>query len=228
MREQRPGIVCALQTEASLLGAGRLRPGEVVQVGSNAICVLAGVGGGNAGAGAMKLIDCGATCLVSWGFAGSLCASVEPGDLVLPKAVRDACGAIRFDVDEALWQAARALFDPGTVPYEGDLISVSEIVRSVGAKRNLYAALRSEVVDMESGAIMRTAGECGLPGVVIRAVVDAHDVAIPDYIGTDAGPGAVVRGLLGRPSSIRDVVRLAVGYHRASAALTDMARRLTG
>lgn len=221
------GIVCALPSEAALFGV-RERNRDVIRVDSRLLCVIAGAGICNAANAATRLMDKGARTLISWGFAGSLSADLRPGHLVLPRTVREFHhqNGRAWDVDPLLWQRLCELAKPELTVFTGELLCARDIVRSVASKQALYDVCGHAAVDMESAGVMRAARDAAIPAMVVRAIVDAASVSIPDYIDAEVPTGVILRAALGRPSTIPSMMSLAAGYRKATASLKRMARKL--
>jgi len=162
------------------------------------------------------LIGEGVEGLVSFGLAGALDLRFDPGDLVLAESVIDPARR-RFAVDAA-W---RTRFDQAT---NDDFVCVGGLVagtdRVLGTAEEKAALARETgaiAVDMESHWVAWAADNAGLPFLVVRAIVDRADQAVPDVasagIDADGRPRiwSVVGGLIRRPSAIGDVFRLARG-----------------
>jgi len=200
----RVGIVVGLAAEARI--ARRL--GWHVAIG----------GGTAAGAerAARSLLDSGATALVSVGLAGGLDPSLRPGDLVIPQWVL--CRGTRYRADAAL-----SLRLGGTTPHL--LLGGDAIVASAADKQRLWRETGAAAVDLESGAVARTAAEGGVPFAVLRAVCDPAERALPRAasIGLDS-QGAIafwrtLASLIAKPRQLPVMLRLATDAVVARRAL---------
>jgi adenosylhomocysteine nucleosidase len=154
----RIGVVVGLATEARM--ARRL--GWPV-----------GIGGGTptgAEAAAQRLVNDGASALVSFGLAGGLDPALTPGALIVPSAViaRDE----RHATDAAL---SRML--GGTTPHH--MLGADAIVASVEEKRRLWQRTDAAAVDLESGAVACIAALHNIPFAVLRAICDPAESALP-------------------------------------------------
>lgn len=221
------GIICALPDEAAAFRASAGQ-GQVVRVEAGLLCVISGAGACRAAAAAAKLVEEGARALLSWGFAGALSAALKPGRLVLPQTIRAIHGDHDeiWQVDPVLWRQLHDLASPALSPFTGELLCAEDIVRTAAKKKALFEARGYPAVDMESAGIMRAARDAGIPAMTIRAIVDANKMTIPDYIDADTGLLGILKGVVGRPSSIPSVIALAAGYRRANATLKQMALKL--
>ena len=169
--------------------------------GLPAVVVQCGVGKVNAAMCAQILCSCyGVTHLVNTGIAGSLCAELDIGDLVVSK---DAmyhdfdCNAfgyptgkvpgmdvIAFPADETMIGyalAAAEAVNPGHSKV-GRVASGDQFVASKELKNKIIATTEGICTEMEGAAIAQTAYRNGIPFVILRAISDkADDSAEMDY-----------------------------------------------
>jgi adenosylhomocysteine nucleosidase len=176
-----------------------------------------------------QLIDDGATALVSFGICGGLDPALQPGCLLLPEAVRDEAGK-RWAVERA-WHArmAAALAARGIGARQGDLLGADAIVASPERKAVLRRESGAIAVDLESHHVARAAVESGLPFLVLRAVADPAERALPaaalielDADGRPALP-AVLLSLARHPAQLPALLRVAIDTRRALRALGRVA-----
>ena len=169
--------------------------------GLDVVVVQCGVGKVNAAMCAQILCSSyGVTHLVNTGIAGSLCAELDIGDLVVS---RDAmyhdfdCNAfgypsgkvpgmdvIAFPADETLieqaFRAAEAV-NPGHTRI-GRVASGDQFVASKDLKNRIISITQGLCTEMEGAAIAQTAYRNGVPFVILRAISDkADDSADMDY-----------------------------------------------
>ena len=165
------------------------------------VVVQCGVGKVNAAMCAQILCDVfGVTHLVNTGIAGSLCADLDIGDLVVS---RDAmyhdfdCNAfgypmgkvpgmdvIAFPADETMmahaFRAAEAV-NPGHT-RTGRIASGDQFVADKALKNRIIERTGGLCTEMEGAAIAHTAYRNGVPFVILRAISDkADDSAEMDY-----------------------------------------------
>lgn len=218
----RLAIVTGLRDEAACLAA--VPPGVVVAV--------AGPGPANAETAVRHLVEMGAPALVSFGVAGALAPVARPGRLLLPREVVLADGG-RYPVDERLRAGLAerlAPLDPMGEPLAGS----DAPVLTVAGKLALRQATGAVAVDMESHALARLAAQRGIPFVVLRAVADAAESAVPALALAGMAPDGrtrawpVLRGLARHPGQLPALLRLAVEMRRALAALRRAAPGLAG
>jgi adenosylhomocysteine nucleosidase len=204
------GIVVGLAAEAHL--ARRL--GEVA---------IGGGGPAGAAAAAERLVERGATALLSFGLAGGLDPNLHPGDVIVPVAVLDA--GRRYFTDEDLCRALGGT----TVSL---LLAGDAVVADAREKRLLSARTGASAIDLESGAVARVAERHRLPFAVLRAVCDPAQRSLPPAaLAALNGRGAIrPLGVLGsivtRPWQIPALLRLALDAALARRALVRSARTL--
>ena len=169
--------------------------------GLPAVVVQCGVGKVNAAMCAQILCDCfGVTHLVNTGIAGSLCADLDIGDLVVsrdamyhdfdcvhfgyPYGQVPGMDTVTFAADETMiayaLKAAEAV-NPGHVKT-GRIASGDQFVAVKELKEKIIANTRGLCTEMEGAAIAQTAYRNGIPFVILRAISDkADDSAEMDY-----------------------------------------------
>ena len=163
--------------------------------------VQCGVGKVNAAMCTQILCDCfGVTHLVNTGIAGSLCADLDIGDLVVsqdamyhdvdavafgyPMGKVPGMDVTAFPADDTLigyaFAAAEAV-NPGHTKI-GRVASGDQFVASKGMKDRIVDLTRGLCTEMEGAAIAQTAYRNGIPFVILRAISDkADDSAEMDY-----------------------------------------------
>ena len=172
------------------------------QLGSmRVVLVQCGVGKVNAAMCTQILVDCfEVTHVVNTGIAGSLCADLDIGDLVVSRDV------IHHDFDLRFWNrpigqvpgmdvtafpadekmlrlafAAAEKVNPGHTRI-GRVASGDQFICSFEQKEKIIADTAAVCAEMEGAAIAHTAYRNGVPFVVIRAISDkADDSAQMDY-----------------------------------------------
>jgi adenosylhomocysteine nucleosidase len=179
----------------------------------------ASAGGGTtegAARAAVRLVNEGATALLSFGLAGGLAPSLQPGDLVVARTVLTDSG--RFEADAAM---TRWL---GGATVE-TLFASEAIAATVLEKRALYDRTGAAAIDMESGAVAAVARTRNLPFAVLRAVCDPATADLPPaaLAALDAvGSIAILRvlaSLARRPAQLPALLRLSAQAAAARAAL---------
>ena len=205
------GIIGAMQVEVEILLSAMENKTEKTIAGStfyagelggqSAVIVQCGVGKVNAALCAQILCDCfGVTHLVNTGIAGSLCADLDIGDLVVstdamyhdfdcvhfgyPYGKVPGMDTVSFPADETMMgyamKAAEAVH-PGHVKL-GRIASGDQFVAVKELKEKIIANTQGLCTEMEGAAIAQTAYRNQVPFVILRAISDkADDSAEMDY-----------------------------------------------
>ncbi len=174
---------------------------EGILEGLPCVVVQCGVGKVNAALCAQILCSCyGVTHLVNTGIAGSLCADLDIGDLLIstdamyhdfdcvhfgyPFGKVPGMDVVSFPADEALRSMAAAAAEevhPGHV-RSGRVASGDQFVAEKALKEKIIANTQGLCTEMEGAAIAQTAYRNGIPFVILRAISDkADDSAEMDY-----------------------------------------------
>jgi adenosylhomocysteine nucleosidase len=228
----RIGVVVALPAECRSLTRRPLRRREPLAVSDTLHLCLSGSGPDNAAKAALRLAEAGCNALVSWGCAGALGEHLASGDLMLPAEIACADGTVlpvHPDWHRGAVQYAEVL--PCKVST-GRVTASDGIVHGRDTKRTLAAATGADAVDMESGAIARTATALKLPVLVIRAIADDAATVIPRSVLDALDPDGNTRlprlaaNLARWPSEIPDLIRLAMAFKAASTTLHAMSPHL--
>ena len=169
--------------------------------GLPAVVVQCGVGKINAAMCTQILIDCfDVTAIVNTGIAGSLCAELDIGDLVIsrdaihhdfdlrfwgrPIGQVPGLDVIAFPADESLMNAAFAAAEAENAGHTklGRVASGDQFICSKEQKEKIIADTGAICAEMEGASIAHTAYRNGVPFVIIRAISDkADDSAEMDY-----------------------------------------------
>ena len=160
------GVVVALEMERRWISA----PEPLIET--------SGVGAERAEAAARRLLDRGATALVSWGMAGGLDPRITPGTVVLPGAVN---GTDRLQLGVDLeWRDRLVIRIGDRVDVStSELLSVARPITTAEEKLELHRRTGAGAVDMESAAIASVSKRAEIRFVAVRVVVDAATVSIP-------------------------------------------------
>ena len=162
--------------------------------GLNAVVVQCGIGKVNAALCVQILCDCfGVTHVVNTGIAGSLCAKLDIGDLVIstdamyhdfnccafgyPVGKVPGMDVVAFPADVEMirlaYDAAETV-NPGHT-RRGRVASGDQFVASGELKDKIIANTQALCTEMEGTAIAQTAYRNGVPIVIIRAISDKAD-----------------------------------------------------
>ena len=227
------GIIGAMEQEVEALLARMEEKSESEKAGSRfydgmleglpVTVVQCGVGKVNAALCTQILCDCfGVTHLVNTGIAGSLCADLDIGDLVVsqdamyhdvdavafgyPMGKVPGMDVTAFPADDTLVGyafAAAESVNPGHTKI-GRVASGDQFVASRAVKERIIQLTKGLCTEMEGAAIAQTAYRNGIPFVILRAISDkADDSAEMDY-----------------PSFER------IAAHRCAAVTMELAKRL--
>jgi adenosylhomocysteine nucleosidase len=193
---------------------------------------VCGVGPERARRAAEQLFIDGVRHLLIWGTAGGLDAVLKPGTLFVPDVIINAADNRRFPVSHS-WHArlVQALAPLGSaVITHGALITVLQVIATSADKQALAARTGALMVDMEAAAVAEAAMQAGAEFAVVRALVDAADVALPlsvlAAVGTRHPHRSVITALLKRPQDLPAVLRLGRSFQRAHQTLVKAARAL--
>ena len=205
------GIIGAMDVEVAALKGKMENPTVTTRAGMeyfagkleglDVVVVQCGVGKINAAMCTQILVNCfGVTHIVNTGIAGSLCAELDIGDLVIsrdaihhdfdlhfwgrPIGQVPGLDVTAFPADEALMQAAFAAAEaenPGHTKM-GRVASGDQFICSKEQKEKIIADTQAVCAEMEGASIAHTAYRNGVPFVIIRAISDkADDSAEMDY-----------------------------------------------
>ena len=164
------------------------------------VIVQCGIGTVNAALCVQMLCDCfGVTHVVNTGIAGSLCADLDIGDLVISRDAMyhdfDCCAfgypvgkvpgmPVSFEADADLIELARTAAEqvnPGHTKL-GRVASGDQFVCEKAKKEHIISVTRALCTEMEGAAIAHAAYRNEIPFVIIRAISDkADDSAEMDY-----------------------------------------------
>jgi adenosylhomocysteine nucleosidase len=182
-----------------------------------------GVGAQKAGLAARRLVDRGATALVSWGVAGGLDPKIGPGAVVLPDAVIGADGS-RLRVD-AEWRDRLLTKVEDTVDVStSELLDINRLIVTSDEKCELHRRTGAVAVDMESAAIASVSNQSGVPFIAVRGIVDSAAMSLPDVVQTmfEQGGGSrrsLLTRLALRPLEWPGLIALARGKAAAGRSM---------
>jgi len=210
------GFVCGLADERRIL--------EERDGGIEGFAVVTGADPARALPRARKLIDEGATRLVSFGLAGGLDPALGTGALVVGAQVVTRETTYAGDAEWARDMCA-SLRRANVGVREGAVFGADLPILSPAHKAELFTNTGAAIVDMESAAVAQVCSEAGVPFIVVRAVSDDAETTVPDYaseaIEEDgrADVFSVLGGLIGDPLSLPRLIGVAAGASHAYAAL---------
>lgn len=223
-------LIAALKSEAACFTRARPLPGLPADIDDRFTLVLGGMGPERAARAAERMIQEGASAVMSIGMAGALQPGVNPGDVLLPEQVGDARGSLNIDRS---WRTAilERLTDTPFTVHGGLLHSVASVLGTAAAKSEYGRSTGAVAVDMESAAIVQAAQRHGVPATVVRVIVDPVDVALPLEILERLDPYGSIRlswvlgAIVTRPALLPDMIRLARAQRAAHRVLNQLGRR---
>lgn len=228
----RIGVVSALPIEARCLRGCRSSLGRVDARAAEITVGVSGPGPARAQCMAERLVEQGATELVSWGLAGGLDPGIAPGMLVIADQIVTATG-IKYLADPGWRQKIVAVLPPRVSVVEAPLLASGAIVATSKDKATLRRRYAAVAVDMESGGIACVASRYELPFLALRVVVDPADMALPPaFTEVVDRRGALrlsrlVSGLARQPSMLWPLLQLAYNARVAASTLKRIAPVIT-
>ncbi len=156
------------------------------------VLVKCGIGKVNATIGAQILCDCfQVTHIVNTGIAGSLCAQLDIGDMVISSDVwhhdfdcvnfgYPMCQIPgmpqSFEADEAMVYLAKSSAEQAGLKVRiGRIASGDQFVADPALKNQIIARTQALCTEMEGAAIAQTAYRNGVPFVILRCISDKAD-----------------------------------------------------
>jgi adenosylhomocysteine nucleosidase len=221
------GVVAALAAEARVLGPAESQGEGLAVLADGNLLAISGMGPKAARRAALRLIDAGATSLVSWGLAGGLDPDLEAGAVCVPREVIAADGN-RCSTARS-WQELLSSSVPSCRRVGNDaLLTAEHALETPADKSAARRATGACAVDMESSAVAQVAAAHGVPFIAVRVIVDtARDSVPPAVAGASrAGKlraGRLILGLLRSPLEIASLLRLARRYRVALRSLRAVA-----
>jgi adenosylhomocysteine nucleosidase len=188
-------------------------------------CLVA-IGGGTSDGAARavrRLIDAGATGVISFGLAGGLDPALAAGTLVVADAVIG---------DGGLWRTDSELSARLGGMTGQSCLGLDRIVVSRAEKQRLGRETGASLVDMESGAVAAVAGAAGVPFAVLRAICDPAERTLPPAALValdDAGrltPARLAWSVLTHPGQVIALIALARDAAAARRSLRSRVDRI--
>ena len=221
------GVVAALGAEARTLGPSAKRSDGLLKLGDGMLVAVSGMGPEAAAMAAERLVQAGATALVSWGMAGGLDPSLQAGTICIPHLVIAPDGA-SFATDLHWRELTTAAVAARRTVVNGKLLSSGRAIDDVSGKAVAFKKTAAAVVDMESAAVAGVAALHGVPFLAVRVIVDTAVDALPDAVMAATGTAGLrlsrlLFGILKSPGELGPLLRLASRYRVAIRALTAVA-----
>jgi adenosylhomocysteine nucleosidase len=227
----RVGIVVSLPAEVSSLAViSARRSAEGAKSGVRVEIERAGIGRERSSAAAERLLDRGATVLLSWGVAGALDPRLPSGGLVVPSLVRGGDGRT-YSVNRA-WHDRVCARLAGIRFETGPVLESPRVITNVADKVTAFRETGAVAVDMESAGVMGAADRRGIPALVVRSIVDAAGEPLPELANEAVRMDGRVSirglcaGLVRRPWDLPVLIAAGFAYRRAVHMLSRAARSL--
>jgi len=129
------------------------------------------------------------------GYCGGADPRYGPGDLVIAESVVDAkTGESYKPKQERLEQAEKLCKERGIRYRRGTLVSVAEMIESPHEKAFVGTQNEAQAIDMESAAFADVLSSNGMDYLIVRAVFDPLDIALPslgDVVDDEGGTDTV-------------------------------------
>jgi adenosylhomocysteine nucleosidase len=221
------GVVAALAAEARVLGPAQPKGEGLAVLADGNLLAISGMGPQAARSAALRLIDAGATSLVSWGLAGGLDPDLDAGAVCVPREVIAADGSRRRTARS--WQESLSSAVPcGRHVGNDPLLTTEHALETPADKSAARRATGACAVDMESSAVAQVAEAHGVPFIAVRVIVDTARDGVPQAVAgaSRAGKlriGRLIVGLMRSPLQIASLLRLARRYRVALRSLRAVA-----
>jgi nucleoside phosphorylase len=226
------GICCALSSELKTLTGRKIRPGEIVSMDRDTLLALSGIGRGRAHSAAKRLIEEGATSLLSWGSAAALDEGLSTGSVIVPTKVITQDGKI-IPVSQDWHQRLLSQLSKGFVVRTGSLTETAVVLTDISQKRSLATRRKAVAADMETAAIAEVCFNHNMPCLAVRAISDTVMMLVPEGLANAVDLvgklplNHVLTDVILRPKDWTAIIRLALGMHSALASLKGI-RSVTG
>jgi adenosylhomocysteine nucleosidase len=222
------GVVAALAAEARALGPAPRRRDGLASLGDQALLAVSGMGCAAAARAALRLVEAGASALMSFGLAGGLDPRLSAGIVVMPNEVISGDGA-RF-LTSADWRERLSAAVTAQRPVAGGtLLTSPHVIDSIADKATAYRETGAVAVDMESLAVAEVAAARNLPFIAVRVIVDTAADTLPRAVVAASRAGQIriwrlIAGLAVAPAELAGLIRLARRYRAATRSLVVVAR----
>jgi adenosylhomocysteine nucleosidase len=200
----------------------------LASLGSGALLAVSGMGGDMAAPAARRLVEAGASALMSFGLAGGLDPTLDPGTVVLPSEVISRDGA-RFPTSPEWRRQLSLAVAEMTRVVSGTLLTSLRPIDTAELKAAAFRETGAVAVDMESASVAEVAAAHDLPFMAVRVIVDGAADVLPQAVlaASHGGHLSVLRlvcGLAVAPRDIVGVIRLARRYRAATRSLSAVVR----
>ncbi|MBO6950043.1 MAG: hypothetical protein JJ855_18845 [Rhodospirillales bacterium] len=214
----RIGIITGVKSEEAALA-------PIMGDAAAPLIRLTGARPARARAGTEELIGLGVGGILSFGSAGAVSATHQPGDVLVGEFVTDDEGN-RYQADLGWTSRLASITGADKVTITG----VDYVANAVDKAR--LAEQQIAAIDMESHYVAKLAQDAGIPFAVLRAVVDPVQFDIPEYALDAVRPDGsisllpVMAGVCVQPWTIGRLLDLNSYNKRAMESLSGAARVL--
>jgi adenosylhomocysteine nucleosidase len=157
--------------------------------------------------------------ILNFGFCGGVLPGLAVGDLVLAERVFALAGEELSEVPAPAQAFAPLILascrKEGLSPRQGSFITATGVVNKSALAQRLKGSIDEPVLEMESAAVFREAGEAGIAAVALRGVsdpaeeelgFDIADICDPEL---NLSPRRLMLTLAKRPALVPQLIRLA-------------------
>lgn len=225
------GIIVALSPECQSLSRKIPASDTCFARDPYTLICISGIGRENARRAARLLAEHGAQGLLSWGCAGALTPSLQPGDLCIPLRIVGPDGSIHEARTDWHHRVVLAL-SGSTVTHTENLVTSTRLMPDAAAKQALGTQQNAIAVDMESAAVAVCAAEWNLPFLAVRSIADTASMSLPPSVlpaTDDAGTVRLSRLLKlawRHPGEWHDLWQLGRSFRAAMRTLRAASDRL--
>jgi hopanoid-associated phosphorylase len=174
------------------------------------------------------LVSEGCRGLVSFGIAGGLEPSLNPGALVIAASVIGPDGS-RTECDSKWRRRLTNGLGSELSVVESDVFGSDQAVLLSREKRRLHEETGAIAVDMESHVVAQIAAAHGVSFLAVRAIADpvSRDIPswVPGLVGLDGRPRAraVIAGMVAHPLQLPVLISLGMDSEKAFRTLRRVA-----
>ena len=215
------GIITALKSEANCLDA--------IKNERDILHMVSGIGPSAAGRTANEICKKGCNGLISFGYAGSLNPTYRSGALAIGHSVSNGYQTIDIDSDWLNKLTKKLRYENLHTVHMTSFLSSSTPLNDKLQKVSNSQNGKWDAVEMESYAIAEVAAKYGIPVLIIRAILDELDTAIPkgaiNIIDAKGQQNKVATfyELVKKPLDLRKYLVLAAAKSKADKTLSSVA-----
>ena len=229
------GFIAALPAEAVPLKPRTAEVGQLLHIENDISLIISGIGAEAAARAANLLLQSGVKHLISWGTAAALQPSMKSGDIVMPDKLMhisktplqtSAAGVLfKNNLMEILQQNNKRL-------SRRTILDVDKFLTSPSVKHELNSQYNAVAADMESYSICEVAHQNGIKASVVRVITDSTEQSVPAFLtealddyGNPLFPDFYLK-LMRQPGELPDLIRLAMGFSKATSSLRLLSKLL--